>query len=109
MLLGLIMLQYSEHPMSEYLYLLFLLHILILYLGIMKLVLFLIWLGILGMAARTTNVVKAVINYQQIGANQINAWIGQLFPVMVAVPAINNGVININNFQGTAWAFSDFT
>ena len=65
--------------------------------------------GNIGMAARTTNIVKAVINYQQIGANQINAWIGQLFPVMVAVPAINNGVININNFQGTAWAFSDFT
>ena len=65
--------------------------------------------GNIGMAARTTNIVKAVINYQQIGADQINAWILQLFPVMVAVPAINNGVININNFQGTAWAFSDFT
>jgi hypothetical protein len=55
-----------------------------------------------------TNAVKVTINYYQVPGNQISAWIGQMFPVPAATPAVNHGIVQVANVNGTAWSLSDF-
>lgn len=64
--------------------------------------------GPMGLAAtQPTNMVKVVINYQQNVRGNFDACIGQMFPVLNSANN-HNGIVQVNNFHGTAWHLTDF-
>lgn len=58
-------------------------------------------------AAQTTHVAMVTINYEQVGAHAILAWIGQLYPVPALVPVHNTGPVAAPNVTPKAWSLGD--
>jgi hypothetical protein len=61
------------------------------------------------MAPMPTNHVQVTINYEQVGPNIFDAWIGQMFPTPAVGLAQNNGPVITANVTPTAWSLWDFT